>query len=430
MPTRLAKGLPVMRHRGRRALLVAAAGVALVSGCRAHGSSGAQPPIATTVTSSPSVPSSSASPTSSAAPTAPSTSANVTTRPVVTIVAVGDVALGNTPRLPAAPSNYLAPMRAVLSAPIVFGNLEGALTNALSSKCPRPTPTPTATPTATPSVNPPVSPPLSPTPSPTPKPPTCFAFRMPTSYASVLRGAGFSVLNSANNHSHDFGARGVADTSAALRAVGIAQSGLPGQTATVNAGGVRVAFVGFAPYATTNNLLDDVRARQMIATAKQSADLVVVYMHTGAEGADAAHVAGGEERYLGEDRGNPRAFAHAAIDAGADLVVASGPHVLRGMEYYRGHLVAYSLGDFVGYGNFSTTGTLALTGALRVGLDRAGHPAVAQFTSLRLDASGRPAVDPTARAAGFVNELSVADFGASAAVIAPSGQVNPRPSGQ
>ncbi len=248
---------------------------------------------------------------------------------------------------------------------------------------------------------------------------------MPPSYASVLRGAGFTVLNSANNHSHDFGARGVADTTAALRSAGIAQTGLPGQTAIVEASGVRVAFVGFAPYATTNNLLDDARASQLIAAAKKSADLVVVYMHAGAEGSDAGHVSGAE-RYLGEDRGDPRAFAHAAIDAGADLVVASGPHVLRGMEFYRGHLVNYSLGDFVGYGNFSTSGALGLTGALRVGLDRTGHAAVAHFTSLRLDVSGRPAVDTAGAAADFVNQLSVADFGASAAVIDSTGEIHPR----
>jgi hypothetical protein len=249
---------------------------------------------------------------------------------------------------------------------------------------------------------------------------------MPTSYAKILRGAGFTVLNSANNHSHDFGSRGVADTTAALRSAGITQTGLPGQVGIVDVGGVRVAFIGFAPYATTNNLLDDARAHDLIASARQSADLVVVYMHAGAEGSAATHVTGDDEWYLGENRGNAREFAHSAIDEGADLVLASGPHVLRGMEYYRGHLIAYSLGDFVGYGNFSTTGSLALSGALRVSLDASGHPTSARFTSLRLNGTGRPGVDPAAQAAKFVNELSTADFGASAAVIDPSGGIRAR----
>ena len=233
------------------------------------------------------------------------------------------------------------------------------------------------------------------------------------------------MLNSANNHSHDFGPRGVIDTTAALRAAGIAQTGLPGQTAVVDTGGARVAFIGFAPYATTNNLLDDERARQLIASARQSADLVVVYLHAGAEGSAATHVTGDDEWYLGEDRGNAREIAHAAIDAGADLVVGSGPHVLRGMEYYRGHLIAYSLGDFAGYNNFSTTGSLALAGALRVSLDGSGHPTDAHFTSLRLDATGRPAVDPAGAAAQLVNDLSAGDFGASAAHVGASGEIGP-----
>jgi poly-gamma-glutamate capsule biosynthesis protein CapA/YwtB (metallophosphatase superfamily) len=171
---------------------------------------------------------------------------------------------------------------------------------------------------------------------------------MPPSYASVLRSAGFTVLNSANNHSHDFGRRGAVDTTAALGAADITQTGLPGQISVVSASGLRIAFVGFAPYADTNNMLDTAAARRLIAAAKRNVDLVVVYMHAGAEGSAATHVTGREEHYLSEDRGNPQAFAHAAIDAGADLVLASGPHVLRGLQYYRGHLIAYSLGDFPG----------------------------------------------------------------------------------
>jgi poly-gamma-glutamate capsule biosynthesis protein CapA/YwtB (metallophosphatase superfamily) len=68
----------------------------------------------------------------------------------------------------------------------------------------------------------------------------------------------------------------------------------------------------------------------LIHRARLGADLVVVYMHAGAEGVDADHVTGREETSVGEDRGNPEAFAHLAVDAGADLVTASGPHVVRG----------------------------------------------------------------------------------------------------
>ena len=130
----------------------------------------------------------------------------------------------------------------------------------------------------------------------------------PPQYAQYLRRDGFTVLNSANNHSHDFGEQGVLDTSAALKAAGIAQTGLPGQIAIVHDGVTTVAFVGFAPYTNTNNMLDFGAAKALIEKASSEADIVVVYMHAGAEGSQADHVTGQEEYYVGEDRGNPEAF--------------------------------------------------------------------------------------------------------------------------
>ena len=118
--------------------------------------------------------------------------------------------------------------------------------------------------------------------------------------------------------------------------------------------------------------------------------MVIVYMHAGAEGFGADHVTGREEHYLGEDRGNPEAFAHMAIDAGASLVIASGPHVLRGMQFYRGHLIAYSLGNFAGYGNFATAGDLDLSVILHVTLSASGRFEGARIDPIRFTATGRP----------------------------------------
>ena len=335
-------------------------------------------------------------------PTTSAPARSTTTVPLapVTIAAVGDMELGNTPAVPGDPVAYLQPVAAALAAPVVFGNLEGTLTDtATGSKC-------GAASTQ------------------------CYAFRNPTSFAQAFRTTGFTVLNSANNHAHDFDAQGAADTTAALQAAGIAQAGLPGQIAVQSVGRTRVAFVDFAPYPTANNLLDLPGAAALLARARTQADLVVAYMHAGAEGTDAAHVTGQEESYVGEDRGNARAFAHAAVDAGADLVLASGPHVLRGMEAYRGHLVAYSLGNFAGDGNFSTAGTLALSAILRVTLSGAGAFQSGRFTSLLLTGQGQPTIDTTGRAAAFVNQLSTADFGPAAVTIAPDGTlVLPAPAG-
>jgi hypothetical protein len=233
------------------------------------------------------------------------------------------------------------------------------------------------------------------------------------------------VLNSANNHSHDFGEQGALDTTHALSAAGIVQAGLPGQIGIVNDGGVKVAFVDFAPYTNTNNLLNFTAARHLIEAARQRAAIVVVYMHAGAEGESADHVTRTTEMYVGENRGNPYAFAHAAIDDGANLVIASGPHVLRGMEWYRGHLVAYSLGDFANYDDFSASGDLDLSAILHVTLSASGSFVGAHYTSVRLSASGQPFVDPTDASAQFVNELSRQDFGSAAALIEGNGTVAP-----
>jgi hypothetical protein len=96
-------------------------------------------------------------------------------------------------------------------------------------------------------------------------------------------------------------------------------------------------------------------------------------MHIGAEGSEYAHVPPGAETYLGEPRGNSRAFSHAAVDAGADLVVGHGPHVLRGMESYRGRLIAHSLGNLSGYRTLNMAGVRAYSAILRVTLDAEGE---------------------------------------------------------
>jgi len=311
----------------------------------------------------------------------------------VTLTAVGDMMLGITPDLPPDPARYFEAVEPALEhgAQIVFGNLEGTLTTSTASKC-------GATPHA-----------------------GCFAFRNPPGYARYFKKAGFSVLNDANNHSHDFGAAGQAQTVRAIHAAGMAQTGLPGEITRVTAYGIPVAFVAFAPYRYTASLLDLPAARALIKQAARTARIVVVYMHAGAEGTGADHVTGREEVYLGEDRGNPEAFAHMAIDAGASLVIASGPHVLRGMQFYRGHLIAYSLGNFAGYHNFSIHGDLTMSAILRVRLSSSGRFEQARLYPVQLAGAGRPV--PGGGAISFVARLSAADFGASAARIQPSGVI-------
>ena len=126
----------------------------------------------------------------------------------------------------------------------------------------------------------------------------------------------------------------------------------------------------------------------------------------------------GTEVAFGENRGDTRGFAHAAVDAGADLVL--GPHVVRGIERYRGRLIAYSLGNFLGYRSFSTEGALALSGILGVKLDSSGRLLSGRWTSIRLDGTGVPHVDSDEAPASSVS-LSRQDFGSRAYPISARG---------
>jgi poly-gamma-glutamate capsule biosynthesis protein CapA/YwtB (metallophosphatase superfamily) len=325
--------------------------------------------------------------------TVTTTTTHPDTRPhgTVTIAAVGDTMLGTTPTLPASPATYLAPMRSALAADIVFGNLEGTLTDQTASKC-----------GGAPSSS-------------------CFAFRAPPELASALHDAGFTILSNANNHSFDFGQAGEDQTVRALHRAGIAQTGLPGEITIVHAKDFRIAFLGFAPYPNTGPLNDLPAARRLIRRAAAKADLVVCAIHAGAEGTAALHLTGGDETYLGEDRGNPEAFAHMAVKAGADLVLGSGPHVLRGMEVYRGRLIAYSLGNFAGYHNFSLEGVLGESVVLHATLAADGRFRSGRLTSVRLVGAGQPVPDSSGAAAALVGQLSRTDLGARGVRIGPGG---------
>src|SRR5664279_1052860 len=140
--------------------------------------------------------------------------------------------------------------------------------------------------------------------------------------------------------------------------------------------------------------------------------LVVVFIPARAEGADRTHTPYGSEFFVGENRGSARAFAHAVIRAGAALVLGSGPHVIRGVELYRGRLIAYSLGNFVGYHTLGGGGVLDLSGILRMTLAASGRTVSGRWISVRL-VGGLPHLDRAGTAARLVARLSRVDFPAS-----------------
>lgn len=238
----------------------------------------------------------------------------------------------------------------------------------------------------------------------------CYAFQAPPENAKSLAWAGIDVVNLANNHTRDYLERGIASTREALEDNEIAYTGLTDAIAIEEVDGVRIAFLGFSPYPWTPDIGDLKGAKRLVKAADKEADIVVVLMHAGAEGADKTRTPKGAERAYGEFRGDSRAFSRAVIDAGADLVLGSGPHVVRGMERYNDRLIAYSLGNFAGWRNFSRAGKLALSGLLTVQLDADGRVLGGRWRSLKIVAPGVPKADKTHASAKLVRELSEKDF--------------------
>jgi hypothetical protein len=254
----------------------------------------------------------------------------------------------------------------------------------------------------------------------------CFAFQAPESYAKVYRRAGFHLLSLANNHSRDYGTSGLDQTRVALTRNRIAYTGLPGQITIRRARGVDVAFVAFAPYPWTASVIDIPAAKRLVAQAARRADVVVVQIHAGAEGAGATHTPHGTEHAFGENRGSPRRFAHAVVDSGADAVLGAGPHVLRGMECYRHAVIAYSLGNFASWRTLSTRGVLGLSGVLQIRVTADGRFDGGRLYPTRSTAQGLPRRDPSGASIKLVRRLSREDFGQRACPMSKTGRITPR----
>jgi hypothetical protein len=254
----------------------------------------------------------------------------------------------------------------------------------------------------------------------------CHEFQAPPGYAGVFRRAGFGLVNLANNHSHDAGPAGLRSTTSALGSARVAHTGLRGQVTIERVRGVRVAFLGFAPYAWASPLLDIGAAKKLVRGAARRADVVVVFFHGGAEGAGATHTPHGTEHAFGENRGATRKFAHAVVDSGADAVLGSGPHVLRGIECYKRSVVAYSLGNFAAWRTLSTSGVLGLSGILKVKLTAGGRFTGGRLWPVRLASPGLPRRDGSRASVKLVRRLSKQDFGRRACPMSKTGLITAR----
>ncbi len=321
-------------------------------------------------------------------------------KPNITIASVGDMMIGTD-----FPENHLpdddgigffsAVQPHLSAADLAVGNLEGVLVDGgePAKKCKNPK--------------------------------ACYLFRSPTRYAEHYRAAGFDVLSLANNHARDFGEEGRTSTMLALDDAGIYHSGRDGEFASFETKGLKVAFLAFAVTKNSNMLLDYELSEQRVREHAETHDIVIVSFHGGAEGESAINIPFAEETYYGEPRGDVVLFARLMVDAGADLVIGHGPHVVRAMELYEDRLIAYSLGNFATYYGISVAGIKGVAPILVTRLDPDGRFLGGEIISTRQLRPAGPTLDPTRRALRLVRDLTAEDFGDAGLKFSDNGDVKP-----
>lgn len=331
-----------------------------------------------------------------AAPTLPAP-----THPGLTVTAVGDMMLGTDfPEHTLPDDDGVSFLDAVtpllVDADVTFGNLEGVLMDGGEpvKQCKNPK--------------------------------ICFLFRSPARYARYFELAGFDVMSLANNHARDFGEEGRDASMAALDAVGIRHSGREGTTASWIANGRRVALVAFAPNVGANLLNEPAVAQALVAGLAASHDIVIVSFHGGAEGEGAEVLPFAREIYAGEDRGHVVEFARAMVDAGADLVLGHGPHVVRAMEVHNDRLIAYSLGNFATYYGIKVEGIRGIAPILKVLLDDEGRFVSGKIVATRQIRPAGPTLDPDGAVIALLRELTASAFPEGLLDIAADGTLSRR----
>jgi len=333
---------------------------------------------------------------------AESVSLQVDTPETFTIIGVGDMMLGTDyPSAGYLPANdgkdLLSEVEDLLrGADVTFGNLEGTIINegGKPKRCNNPD--------------------------------ACYVFRSPEHYGRHFAEAGFDLLSLANNHSGDFGAEGRRRTKAVLDELNIRYAGLAStdETAVYEKDGIRYGFCAFAPNSGTCDVRNISRAKQIVSSLADRSDIVIVSFHGGAEGAKHQHVTRKTETYYGENRGNVYEFAHAVVDAGADIVFGHGPHVTRAAELYKDRFIIYSLGNFCTYGRFNLRGAAGIAPLIRLEVDKSGVFLRGEAIPVYQQKTHGPKVDPQKRAVQKLIDLTKADFPETNLKIDPSGKLS------
>ncbi len=318
----------------------------------------------------------------------------------ITIIAVGDMMLGtnypnNSYLPPNKGKNQLAQVDSILAgSDILFGNLEGVILNegGKHKNCKNPK--------------------------------TCYIFRSPEYMAVRIKEAGFNVMSVANNHAGDFGSAGRDNTSRVLDSLQINYAGNSNQPfTTFMIEGMKYGFAAFAPNVGTPSINNLDSAKRTIQLLDSLTDIVIVSFHGGAEGAKHTHVTKKREYFYNENRGNVHQFAHAMIDAGADIILGHGPHVPRAIEVYNKRFIAYSLGNFCTYGRFNLSGNNGLAPILKIKINAKGEFIEGTIIAAKQIGRGVPIPDPNSKVIKLIKKLSEEDLPESEISIDESGNI-------
>ncbi len=245
--------------------------------------------------------------------------------------------------------------------------------------------------------------------------PTCYSLRSSPMAARALRTLADTpavvVANVANNHTRDAGDAGFAMTVALLDSAGLLVTGADTTpTLVATPAGDTTAILGFSAWSDPG-VEDTAAVRRLVSRAAARYRRVVVTAHLGAEGRLAQRTPDSLEQFVGERRGNPIAFAHVAVDAGAGLVIGHGPHVLRAAEWRHDALIFYSLGNLLNYGPFDLREPMDRSAVMCATLDSTGRPhAVVLRPTRQVDAGIVREDTKRRRALVLVDSLSRLDF--------------------
>lgn len=257
-------------------------------------------------------------------------------------------------------------------------------------------------------------------------PNTYFIFRMPPQMVGNLTDAGFDFMGVANNHINDFGQPGRTSTVKTLHDAGLSTAGLRGvcEKAILERKGLKIGITQFGHGGNNLDVNDLSELRRVVGELRGECDIVVVSFHGGAEGKDRTHVPHKPETYVGERRGDVARFAHAAVDAGADVVFGHGPHVPRAAELYKDRIIFYSLGNFCTPYRMGLTGVSGYAPVAEVTIDGKGRFVEGKIHSFIQQRGKGPRKDSMNAAARLMRRLSAEDFPASKLVIGDDGTLS------